>query len=120
MPRCLHRSMTQVNSGAKSAPLVRYRDATAATIISADRRLSAWSLGDVLTPPAAERIGFGSGAGLDPHDFAIAGAPRLSIALAAPEGASKLDLCLGVELSRDWSPATALVASLALITSHRS
>lgn len=88
--------------------------------MSDDKRLPAWSLGGVLTNPATEPIAFPKGAGSDSRDFARAGATALQIAVAVPEGASELDSCLGVRLSRDCNPATTLVGRRGLTSIDHS
>ena len=94
----LYLSVTQVNPGSKSEPVVLWRDATVETITGDDKRLPAQWLVDTLPVPAVERMGFGRGAGLGPRDFATTGEARLQLSVPVPEGWSELVFRVNVEV----------------------
>lgn len=102
----LHLSVTQVNPEAKSRPVVRWRDATV-EISAGGKRLREQRLVGVLPVPAAERIGFGQGAGLGPGDFATTGNTKLQVNVPLPENANGLVFRVSVEV--DLPPEDASV-----------
>ena len=93
----LYLSVTPVNPRSKSESRVLWRDATVEIITSDDKRLPAQPLVDTLPIPALERIGFGRGDGLGPHDFATTGEASLQVNVPVLEGSSGLVFRVDVE-----------------------